>query len=256
MIKMKTKWELKIIIALALVVGLIPATALAQQHNFQTKTMTFDNPGDIFLMKEFGGAISTSGDTAKVNMVLPPAQRHADYKNLDVRPGDIIKIMNGQKISSASDMREIYDKLAIGDEIKLGLFRGKESRIVKFKKADPEKLPAQMMIIGGPQGDNSLALSMIQCGLMVKEQDQSLVVDGLANNLLPEYDGPTPQKGDVLIEIQGKPVASAPELNEIYDGLGVGNKVTLTLLREGNKIATSFSKPQPPDASSGQIKLK
>jgi len=113
-----------------------------------------------------------------------------------------------------------------------------------------------MMIIGGPQSDNPTALSMISCGMIVAEKEGSLIIDGLINNMLVEFDGPAPQEGDLVIKIQGKTVKTTAELDEVFDELKIGDKTTLTLSRQGDQIKTAFKKPEPPTASGGQIKIK
>ena len=52
--------------------------------------------------------------------------------------------------------------------------------------------------------------------------------------------------GDLVISLQGTPVNSTGELTDLYDGLKVGDSVTLVYSRDGQQSEFTFTKPEPP----------
>jgi S1-C subfamily serine protease len=208
-------------------------------------------------MKEFGGILVEVDDEVKVDMVMPPAQRSDEYKDLDIQSGDIIKMINGKKVSTVSALEDIFNKLAIGDEVKLGIFRGKEMMIVRFAKADPEKLPGKMMVIDGPGGSDGISISLIGCGIVTAEKEGKIIVEEIVDNMLVEFDGQTPVKGDVIQEIQGQSVTTVNAIDEIIDGIPVGEKVTLKMSGQDKEYTASFTKSKQESCSDAkQVKVK
>jgi S1-C subfamily serine protease len=221
----------------------------------KTITKSIDDEGGMCLIKEFGGVLVVDDDEIKVDMVMPADQRHNDYKTLDIKEGDIVKMINGKKINTPEMLEKIYNSFEIGKEIKLGIFRGKEMRIVKFAKADPEKLPGQMMVIGGPDSAVEIAMSMVTVGLVASEKDGRVVIDEVIGNMLAKFDGQTPKKGDAIVKVQGQLVTSASELDKIFESVPVGEKVSLELSRQDEKYTTGFEKSDT-ESCSGTRKIR
>ncbi len=227
-----------IILAVMLIAGISHS---AEERKTQAMTVKLD--GDVFLLKEFGGIITESDSAVKIEMVMPSGNRAEKYKEVDIQAGDIIKMINGKSLTSVKNLKEIYEELAIGDEIKLGLFRGKRMLIVQFEKADPKELPGQMMIMAKPGPDGDAATSLIDAGLILAEKNGKIIVEEIIDNMMAEFTGQTPQKGDVITGIQGTSLTSTEQLREIYNKIESGQTVELTMLRQGEEIAAGFPKP-------------
>lgn len=227
-----------IIVALMLAVGI---SSTAQER--RTKTVTGNLEGDIFLLKEFGGIVAQTDDTIKIEMVMPSENLAEKYKEVDIQAGDIIKMINGKSLTSVKDLKKIYEELAVGDAVKLGLFRGKRMLIVQFEKADPEELPGKMMVIAGPASEGDVATGLIDAGLILADKDGKIVIEDIIDNMKAEFSGQSPQRGDVITSIQGNKLASPEQVSEIYDKIESGKTVEMTLLRQDKEITTGFQKP-------------
>jgi S1-C subfamily serine protease len=184
-------------------------------------------------------------------MVLPPEARHEDYKTLDIQAGDIIKMANGKTMSKAVRLKEIYDGAEFGDVIKLGVLRDGKMMMRKFAKADPDKLPGQVTMMT-TTGGGGAGTELIDIGLVLGDNDGVITVDEIINNTLAEFDGPVPDRGDVITEIQGNKVTSIGELSEIYKNTEPGEKVGFTIVRQGKQLTTSCIMPDLRQGIGGQ----
>ncbi|MEW5923741.1 MAG: PDZ domain-containing protein [Candidatus Zixiibacteriota bacterium] len=232
-----------IIGTLLLLLGLFFIQSACAQ-TVRTMTMTLDENSPIFMLKEVGGIITEAADTIKVQMVMPPDNRPMDYKNVDIQAGDIIKMANGKKIESVKSLEDMYKSLAIGDELKLGLIRGKEMKIVTLVKGDESKMPGQMMMIKGGGEGGDIVTGLVDAGLLLKVSDNQLIVEDILEQIKMSYDGPAPEAGDIIEQLNGQTISSSEKLEEVYGAIEVGKKADLKILRNGQELKTSFTKPE------------
>ena len=104
-----------VLIGIAVAVGLTGSVVVAQQTI--THTYTFDDPGEMMMINEFGGMIMLKDSAVTVEMIMPSDNRPDAYKDLDILQGDIIIMVNGSKIKSVEALQEAYDKTSAGDMI-------------------------------------------------------------------------------------------------------------------------------------------
>jgi S1-C subfamily serine protease len=57
---------------------------------------------------------------------------------VDVKEGDILVVLNGEKIKSLAQFTKIYDEIKVGDKVQLVTIREKKEFNVKFKKPETE----------------------------------------------------------------------------------------------------------------------
>jgi C-terminal processing protease CtpA/Prc len=208
--------------------------------------LTFNSPDEFILIGEFGGMITVANDTVKVEMVAPPDQRPEAYKSLDIQVGDVIKIVNGKSLTSIKPLEEIYEKASPGDLIKLGIIRNQKPTLIKFTKANPDDMPGkmEMKIIGGPDG--SALTPLLDAGLVLTVEDDQIKIADVIEEIHFEFSGYTPHEGDVITELNGQKLQSMEMLNEIYETIKPGETVNLTLLHDGKKQQTLFTKQADP----------
>jgi PDZ domain-containing secreted protein len=222
----------------------------------KTKTLTLKGDGEIFLLREIGGIITESGDSITVDMIMPEDARAEDYRSVDIRVGDLIKMANGKTVTSIKMLEGLYNSLAIGDQLKLGIFRDRQMVIASLTKADPDKLPGKMMVMTGP-ARGGIETALIDAGLLLKETGTGFVVDEVIDNMLVDFTGDTPQKGDALLKIQEHEIKTADELKRVLDQVKEGENVDLILSREGEEVSASFIKPKSENCAAGKkIKIK
>lgn len=210
----------------------------------RTMTMTLDEDSPVFMLKEIGGIVTETNDTIKVQMVMPPDNRLKDYKEVDIQAGDIIKMANGKKIESVKALEELYNSLTVGEELKLGLIRGKEMKIAAMVKGDESKMPGKMMVMtaGGPGGDISTGL--MDAGLLLKASEGHLVVEDVIEQIQIPFEGPAPERGDVILQFNNQAIGSSEKLDEVYGAIEIGQKIELKIQRDGKELTTTFVKPE------------
>ncbi|MBU8923429.1 MAG: hypothetical protein KOO63_16555 [Bacteroidales bacterium] len=129
-------------VALALLVIL----AVAMSVSAQKKTVLKIEGENLFMFQEFILVLAEEDGKVTVSVAPPEGTLPKEYENIDIQGGDIVKMMNGKRVKTTAAIKKIYEKLEIGDEIKLGVKREDEMFIVTFKKADPEDMKGKMMI--------------------------------------------------------------------------------------------------------------
>ncbi len=214
----------------------------------QTRTLKITGDQDIFLLKELGAVISDSEEGLSVLMVMPPEHRAKAYSDVDIREGDIILMMNGKSLKKTTGLEEIYNEMKIGDEIQLGIRRNKELLIVELDKADPDDLPGQVMMMKKGGSKDDLSLVMADAGLILAEIEGQVVIDEVIQGLEEKFTGGKPQKGDIMLKIQGKAISLGNEVPRIYSAIASGEQVDLILGRHDKEITVSFIKQGCGDA--------
>lgn len=193
-----------------------------------------------FYLKEVQTIFTTENDTVRILTILPKQVRHPDYADIDLRNSDRIIMVNGKRIGHVEELKAIYTALSIGEKLKLGISREGKLTMISIKKINPEELPQNANIKIQMMGDDIEATPWIGTGLMLSDKNEAIEV---ARKL---YDVPaiTLREGDEILSINGKKVKKISELTSTYDGIALGEKVTLAFLSEGKEKALSFDKPK------------
>lgn len=228
------------VLSMAAVVMLwFPMAAGAQVH-----TLKIGGDGEIFLLKELGAIISESDQGMSVLMVLPQDQRAKAYRDIDLQEGDILVMFNGKRMKTAGQMEEAYGGLKIGDEIKLGIKRDKDMMITTLAKANPNDLPGQMKIMKGPSCPASGDMTLADVGVMLKKEEGKLIVDEVVAELADQFTGAVPEKGDVILKVNGTTISRPEQLSEVFTNIKNGEKVDIVLGRKGQEVTTGFVKQE------------
>ena len=218
---------------------------------------------DIVMITELGAILTGQDNTVNVKTLLPVEARPEEYRNIKIKEGDEILMVNSKRIKSAKTFEELYKSAKIGETIKLGISRNKEMLIVSFEKADPQKLPPQRQIIikqPGPGEDaeekllseNKIVLHnpdgrikpLFSEGFILEDFENHVKISKilpLMKDTLGEIDI---QEGDVVVAVNGQKVQSHNEFFSVYDKIEVGSKVTLNLKRKTKKLNVSYKKPE------------
>jgi len=256
MTKNKHSWSVVMATAVFLTLGISPfATNAVGQVMIKVE-------GDAFMIKEIGATLIEADGKLEVAFVLPGESRLKAYKSVDIEQNDVILMVNGKKVVSASDIREIFDATKPGDEIKIGLKRGKNMMIVSFERADPESLPklrtvtyemsdedsegghapgeVTIMRGDGPPGED---LAMLEgSGLIAKEEDGTVVIAMVMPHAKDLFGSIEVKEGDRIVSVQGKEVSDVAALLELYANIEPGSEVTLLLERADEKFSVTFEK--------------
>jgi C-terminal processing protease CtpA/Prc len=246
--------------AAILLLAILVATVSGQETRTKVVTMGGDDiEGPPYNLAELGAVIVQREGALEVLFVGPPEKRLKAYREVDLETGDRIVMVNGKKMTSVEDLEATLDVLAVGDEIKFGLKRGKDMRIVSFAKADPDDLPqAKMMMKHVSVGEDGEKKEMTFTtdgkgeeisvltggGMLVKAEAGTLVISHLlpdAEEILGEADV---QAGDLVVKLQGNNVSDLEDLDQEWRLIETGDDVTLVLSRDGDRFQITFEKAE------------
>jgi len=239
--------------SILLVLLLFLSLSIHAQH-MQTMEMQVD--GEVLMLQEIGGLIVDSDNGVKVDMVLPADQRTEAYKKVDLKTGDLIKMVNGKKVKDVANLAEIYEGLKFGDEVKFGIKRDRQMMIVSMPKADPDDLPGQMMVMTMDAGGPALIMSMVSQGLILIEDENKIVVENVVAQLAEKELSEIPKKGDVLLKVLDKTVENADQLSEILGTVKVGTKVDLIFSHDSKEYSVTYTKSNEEGGPVKKIKIE
>lgn len=206
-----------------LVLLLVPALAGAQDVD----VVTLDASTSL-LLRELGAVTVADGDAVVVEKLLPAEIRPEAYRKVDVREGDVVMMINGERIHSLDTLRAAYDALAVGAKIKLGMGRGDGRFLVKLAKAEPEAAgggPGVHMVrmtVSGDEGGGDVEL-LPELHALLGDRDGLRVVAKVMESDLHE--------DDAIVAIDGKKVDSLADFRAVYGALATGAEYRLSVHR-------------------------
>jgi S1-C subfamily serine protease len=201
----------------------------------QMVKMQFDEKTD-FMFPELGTILHQGKDGITVTMAPKINMKAAENKNADLKEGDEIVVVNGSRPKDIKDLRKIYDGVAKGGEIKLGIKRDGKTMIVTVLKvgANPNM---KMMTMN--QGD---VFGLPGIGII---SDSGKIVKLIDMSPNPEEAQSSPLKiGDTFKQINGKNITSIKQFKSLYDKCKSGESVEMKIVREGTEQTLSIKKPE------------
>jgi len=217
--------------------------------------------GGVFMVPELGAVVLPKGDDLVVEMAGSPQTRPKAYRDVDLKQGDIIMMFNGSRVKSISDLERDYAILKVNDLVKLGISRDGSLMIVSFPKADSADMPQRHMVVMAPGDSGSVSVQELSggklesvdindaailggAGLILAAEGEHLVVKKVLPSS-PKIEGLGDVKeGDVLLKVDGLNFDKVGDLSDYWEGIKVGQTVTLTLQRDGKEQVVKFKKPE------------
>jgi hypothetical protein len=201
--------------------------------------------GEPFNLGELGAVIMQEEGKVKVLHAIESNRRPEGYADIDLKTDDIIAMANGKKIQTTKDLKDLYDGLAIGAEVKLGIKRGEQMFIATFPKADANKLPKiQLRRMVGDDGGNMEVFPAVGVVLTQNANKQIIIVDKLPDSSSAVARANV-KVNDQLLEMNGKRIPSLKSYSAMYDAIAVGATVSWKLKRSDHTFSISFAKPIP-----------
>ncbi|CAM2061814.1 putative periplasmic serine endoprotease DegP-like [Desulfovibrionales bacterium] len=161
-------------------------------------------------------------------------------KRAGIEPGDIITMVNGKTVEDAHDLTRRIGAMAPSDSVEIVLFRKGQTKtlIVKLDERDPKKLKAEdeFSFDGDNNGDGDMVLGLLLRPLD-KDEARNLGIEGDKGLLVLNIDASSVaaeaglRKGDIILTVNQRPVATVDELRMIVDKEGKQNKVIMFLTR-------------------------
>ena len=224
-----------------LVILLSAGLSIAQEVRHQTL-----DPENNMIFLEIGVIAGVDEENRViVEMVLPTESRPAENHGIDVRQGDRLIMMNGERLRSIADLRTRYEGVETGGEVKFAVGRDDNRFLVSFKKSDAESLESSgpggrtaiRVVRGGPGGDVEL---LHEARALLRESDGTVRVDTVLQ------EGGELHQGDVVTAIDGEPVATLAAYREGYEAVALGETLQLTVRRGEESVAIELTKQERP----------
>ncbi len=229
---------MKQFLATLIAVLLTAGSSYGQEPKRITRSISSD---DVVILREIGAVISSKDDKLVVDIILGNNEKETS----DVQKDDAVLMANGKKLQSIKDLQEQYEKAKTGDEFKLGLKRGENLLIAKFKKKSEEELnkAGGGMVMQMETQDGEKVLPAL--GLRFITKNKKVSVTGTLPTASNNFKSFVPKENDVILSINGRTVKTAEEFDEAYTELEQGDNVTIVFSRDGKESKESFSKPKP-----------
>jgi len=208
----------------------------------QMRTIKLESEDEILMLEEIGGILLNSDEGIKVEMAIPADQRPEKFKTVNIKTGDIIKMLNGKSVKNVADLKAVYDISKPGDEFKFGIKRDKEMLIARLVRATPDELPNLKIRTAAADDNNPYAATLVGNGLMLKEAKGRIFIDDVLPELAKSLGDNIPAVGDEILTIQGKRIESLEMLSNVYEKIKLGDKVTLTFKTESEEYTIIINK--------------
>ncbi len=192
------------------------------------------------------GAIASAGEDGElvIDSVLPLQARPEENRGVDVREGDQLMMMNGQRTRSIAGVRQIYEGLDDGAEVKLALGRGEERLLVSFAKQDADTYEgggsgSRVRVVRAGPGSGAEILT--EARAVLRESDGTVKVD----TVLTE-DGEL-RPGDVISAVNGHRVTDLATYREAYESVAIGDALGLSVRRGEEVLKVELTREEPPE---------
>jgi PDZ domain-containing secreted protein len=221
----------------------------------------------MMLLHELSAILVSENDTVRVQHI-PAKERLAEvYRDVNLKAGDAILMINRRRVKSASELESIYGEVKVGDEVKLGLERNGQFMLAAFKKGAPEELNKNRNVVmrreitddgvmveeepidlaGGARGmvitsSEDVSLLPGTNWLLIDRNGKVSVTDVLTG--MPATPALEAKVGDQILSVNGKTVESLTSLTAAWDAIATGKEVVLKYLRDGKEDEVKFAKPE------------
>ena len=155
------------------------------------------------------------GLSAPNGAVVSSVNKDSAAARAELKPGDVITAINGEAVKTSSDVASRISMDKPGDTVKLTVWRDHASRELVAKLESAKSAGSEQL--ASAASSDSLGLSVRPLTSQEKREthtDHGLVVE--------DVEGASAragiQPGDILLSLNGKPVASAEQVRKALDG--------------------------------------
>lgn len=195
----------------------------------QTQTLTFDANSSIML-GEFGVVAVEKEQEILVEVQLGTAFGTSSTTGETLKKGDVLIMMNGQRIRSIDELKNLYEEAEPESELKIGVRRGSERFIVRAQKgAVPESSGRKIMMSVDGSVNGKAITAVPELGVLISSDATGLTIETGLPPVLPEELKNTKLEGAKIISVNGKAFKTTEELISYLAALSEGSEIELII---------------------------
>ena len=181
------------------------------------------------LAKGFGLSEETKG------AIVSQIDKDGSAAKSDLKPGDVIIAVNGEKVKNYSDVPRIVSFTKPGTEIKLTVLRNKKEVVIPVTVGSSETSAGGASVKGSSKQTAPKQVSQGKLGVTVRPLNASEAKKAETQGLLiAEAEGAAAEAGirpgDIIVAVNGTPVKSNSDLSKALEG----QKQVALLIQRGN----------------------
>jgi photosystem II stability/assembly factor-like uncharacterized protein len=165
--------------------------------------------------------IGLGGDETKEGLKITQITPDSPAAKAEIKSGETLKSLDGKATKKTQDLTEFLRTKKAGDKVKAEVIRDGKSVDVEVTLED------RPLIAAGQQGRFGLAGVL---GFMSEDQDDGIRVRRVIDERAAEKAGF--QDGDIIKEVDKKPVSDMQQLTELIRTRKEGDKLVFTIARE------------------------
>lgn len=217
-----------------------------------------------FLIPETMTVLSEEDGNVKVLVDMSQNVTQKEYKNIDIKQNDVILMLNAKKVSSVENFEKIYSEITTGDEVKIGIKRGEEMRIVSFSKADPaDKSQPRMMVMttkvpdegDGKEGSGDIIDPFTgerqklvpELGVILQKKNDQITVQSIMDYAEEVVGSKSFTVSTRILSINGKKVTGLDDVPTILNDIPDNEPVVMEIANKGKTETLTFRKPKSPN---------
>ena len=172
-------------------------------------------------------------------VVIDQIEPNGPASKSSLKPSDVVVAVDGKPVKTSRQLKDLVSTAKVGDTITLDVVRGKKHTIVKIKT---EVIPGEENASNTRRKSNS-EVETTTFGLSVQSMNSDLAkqfeVEATGGVIVTEVEPNSPaadqgiKPGDIITEINRKPVSSVKEFREALNGADTKRGMIMNLISNG-----------------------
>jgi C-terminal processing protease CtpA/Prc len=193
------------------------------------------NNDDPFKLPEVGAYIIKENNSCKIQFLTPEKYRLPQYKNVDLKKDDIIIKINGKEVKNPGELKETYDNINSGNDIKLDIKRGGKIMSVILKKAESKDLPHKKTMSMGPR-DMKDKVIIKGYGVLIGKVNEKPMIEKIFDENNELVKKAHLKGGDVVTKLNGKSIKTFDQFKQAFDIIKTGQDINIKFANKSISI--------------------
>jgi serine protease Do len=173
--------------------------------------------------------------------IIATVEKDSPAEKAGFKPGDVVTKLNGEVIKSSRELARMVANLAPGSKAEFVVWRGESETTLTAEVTRRKSDPQQAALTGQDGGTETLGLSLAELSPSLKQRygidDDSAIGSVVVTSVEPGSEAAEKgfQPGDIVLDANGKPVATAKDVQTAIDEARTAGKdaVLFRVARDG-----------------------